>query len=138
MKNTHTEFICPFIPQLKHTLLMGHERVECSLRAPHVRHYRSRQVVFESVFCMTLTMICGQEAVLCSLSVPHFLHTSLVDFAAISVASSKYRTIFSYVKHIKQSACIEHQGRLCSPSGRHNQGSQYNLRHRPRPFPVLT
>lgn len=33
-----TALICPFIPHVKQTLLIGQDRVECSLRSPHVRH----------------------------------------------------------------------------------------------------
>lgn len=34
----HTLLICPFMPHVKHTLLIGQLRVKCSSRAPHVRH----------------------------------------------------------------------------------------------------
>jgi len=31
-------FMCPFMPQVKHVLLIGQLRVECSFLAPQVRH----------------------------------------------------------------------------------------------------
>lgn len=34
-----TELIWPFMPHVKQTLLIGQERVECSFRTPHVKHF---------------------------------------------------------------------------------------------------
>ena len=36
---THTLLMCPFIPHVKHVLLIGQLRVVCSSRAPQVKHY---------------------------------------------------------------------------------------------------
>src|SRR5260221_9799589 len=36
---SHTLLMCPFMPHVKHVLLIGQLRVECSSRAPQVKHY---------------------------------------------------------------------------------------------------
>src|SRR6266404_2087200 len=36
---SQTLLMCPFIPHVKHVLLMGQLRVECSSRAPQVKHW---------------------------------------------------------------------------------------------------
>ena len=38
---SRTLLMCPFIPHVKHVLLIGQPRVECSSRAPQVKHYQS-------------------------------------------------------------------------------------------------
>lgn len=37
-RTSHTLLMCPFIPHVKHVLLIGQLRVECSSRAPQVKH----------------------------------------------------------------------------------------------------
>ena len=84
-----TALIWPFIPHVKQTLLIGQDRVECSSRAPQVKHWTPHKFYLMKWAQKARTIWIGHAEVLCCPSAPQFLQIVRSRIAASSRGSWK-------------------------------------------------